>query len=284
MTFNNEVTVVLVTHKSKKKALSFINKLTQNVRTIIIDNSKDFNLEREIKNNYKHVKIYLIENNGYGAAINFARKKIDTKFFFVFNPDVQNIKEEVVEKFYQISLKLDNNFSCLGPRYLNIDNKSLKQTNVKEEIAEIESISGASMYFNAIQFDTIGGFDENFFLYFEESDFCKRASKKKLKCYQINSISVNHIRGTSVECSSEEEIAKLKDLYAWHFIWSKFYFYRKHYSFTYAIFYFAPILLRTLFKIILCKIFKRKISYRKYRSRLSGLISSIKGKNSFKRI
>ena len=35
------------------------------------------------------------------------------------------------------------------------------------------------MFFKKKNFDLIGGFDENFFLYFEESDFCLRAHKKK---------------------------------------------------------------------------------------------------------
>ena len=33
------------------------------------------------------------------------------------------------------------------------------------------------MFFNKSKFDLLGGFDENFFLYFEETDYCLRAKK-----------------------------------------------------------------------------------------------------------
>ena len=46
-------------------------------------------------------------------------------------------------------------------------------------------------------FKILGGFDENFFLYFEESDFCLRSYKKN-KNYQINTIKIKHNVGTSV--------------------------------------------------------------------------------------
>ena len=60
-------------------------------------------------------------------------------------------------------------------------------------------------------------------LYFEETDYCYRSNKNNFKIYQVNSQKVYHDIGTSVETTSEEELINL-NLYAWHFIWSKFYF------------------------------------------------------------
>ena len=62
-------------------------------------------------------------------------------------------------------------------------------------------ISGACMFFKKKTFDLLGGFDEFFFLYFEESDFCLRAHKI-YKNYQINTIKVKHNVGTSVEAKN----------------------------------------------------------------------------------
>ena len=58
-------------------------------------------------------------------------------------------------------------------------------------------LSGACMFFLKKNYDLIGGFDDNFFLYFEENDFCKR-SIKFYKNYQINKIKLHHNAGNSV--------------------------------------------------------------------------------------
>ena len=41
------------------------------------------------------------------------------------------------------------------------------------------------MLFNKKIFDIIGGFNENIFLYFEETNFCKRAQKRDIKYFKL---------------------------------------------------------------------------------------------------
>ena len=66
------------------------------------------------------------------------------------------------------------------------------------------------------------------------------------------------------------------------FVWSKFTIIEKLWFF-YAMTYFTPIILRTIFKILLYSLLKDEINYFKYKNRLSGMMSSIKGKKSYKR-
>ncbi|MFL2853849.1 MAG: glycosyltransferase [Candidatus Pelagibacter sp.] len=219
-----EVTVVIVSHKSKKKVLNLIKKISSNFKTIIIENSYDKSIKNEFSNQHKNIKIIFSENNGYGSAINLARKNINTKYFFVLNPDIRKIEDKLIKVFYDSAIELKNNFGALGPRFENVSEKSHKQSNINEKYGQIESISGSAMFFCTEIFDKNEGFDENFFLYFEETDYCYRSNKNNYKIYQINSQRVYHDIGTSVETTSQEESNKLKNLYAWHFIWSKFYF------------------------------------------------------------
>ena len=186
-------------------------------------------------------------------------------------------------KFIEIAKTLNDNFASLGPRYIEANKKSLIQSNPEVEIAEMKFISGACMFFRKKTFDLIGGFDENFFLYFEETDFCLRASKIK-KNFQINTIKIRHNVGTSVQYENHDKKEKLKDLYNWHFIWSKFYYFKKNYGFYFSLIYFFPIILKTLFKIFINYLSKNRSNEKKYRIRLNGLISSIKGQKSHKRI
>ncbi len=270
--------------KVKKKIIEFIKKLSQYYRIIVIENSEDKSIKYEIEKLYKNVEIYFTINIGYGSSANYARTKVKTDYFFLFNPDLDEIDSNLIENFLNYSKKLDNKFSCLGPRYKNINSKTLKQSDANSEIGFASAISGAAMFFYTKNFDYIGGFDGNIFLYFEETDYCKRGIKFNLKSYQLNQIKVTHNVGTAVEYEDEAEKNKIKNLCNWHFIWSKYYFYEKHYGKFISLIYFTPILLRSIIRMNLSKISNNLENTEKYRTRLDGLLNSIKGKNSFKRI
>ena len=280
---NKDLTVVLLSHKSKKLITRFVKEIYNKFEIIIIDNSSDKELEEEIARNYSNITLKFIENNGYGAAINYASKLIKTNYFLISNPDIEGMNEKNILEFLTSAKTLDDKFSSLGPRYINANIKSHIQSDPTVEIAEMKFISGACMFFKKEIFDSLGGFDEKFFLYFEESDFCLRAYKIN-KNYQINKIKVKHYTGTSVQVESNEEKRKLQKLYNWHFIWSKFYYYKKNYGFFYSLIYFFPIIIRTIFKIIFYMIFKNLEKKEKYTVRLNGLIRSIRGLSSNKRI
>ena len=279
-----EVTVVIVSYKSKKKILKLIKNISTNFKIIIVENSYDKSIEKELSDHRKNIQIIFSENNGYGSSINLARKHITTKYFFALNPDMQNINDKLINVFYESAKELDNNFGALGPRFQNVSEKSHKQSNINEKYGQIDSISGSAMFFCSEVFDKNRGFDENFFLYFEETDYCYRSNKNSLKIYQINSQKVYHEIGTSVETTSQEEVDKLKKLYAWHFIWSKFYYYKKRYGRLTSLILFSPALLRIIFKIFINTVSGNKKNKSKYQIRLNGLVNSIKNKRSYKRI
>ena len=279
-----DVTIVIISHKSKKKVLNLVKNISSNFKIIIVENSYDKSIESEVLNLHKNIQIIFSENKGYGSAINLARKEIYTKYFFVLNPDMQKINDELIAVFYNSAKELNDNFGALGPRFENVSEKSHKQSNISEKYGQIESISGSAMFFCSDVFDKNRGFDENFFLYFEETDYCYRSNKNNYKIYQINSQKVYHDIGTSVETKNDEEIESLKDLYTWHFIWSKFYYFRKSYGKLFALIYFFPIALRIILRVILYKIIKNKTKKEKYLLRLDALTNSIKGSKSFKRL
>ena len=278
----NNTTLVFISYRSKNKISKYVEKVFENFKIIVIENSDDKSIKSFIKN--KNCDIYFVNNIGFASSISFARKKIKTNYFIIMNPDILKIDITGVEKFYNIAKKLKDEFSCLGPRYTNISSKTLKQSDNNKEIDTLKSISGAMMFFNVKKFDLINGFDENFFLYFEETDYAVRGRKIGLKSYQINTIKIKHEAGTSVEFKDDEEKNKIKELYTWHFIWSKYYFYKKHYGLFISIIYFLPILLRSLLKIIYYTVTFRKKEKKKYEIRINGLLSSMKGLKSFKRI
>ena len=172
-----EVTVVVVSHRGKKKVLNLIKNISNNFKIIVVENSYDKSIENELSDLHKNIQVVFSENNGYGSAINLARKNINTKYFFVLNPDMRKIDDKLINVFYDSANELNNNFGALGPRFENVSEKSHKQSNINEKYGRIESISGSAMFFCTEVFDINGGFDENFFLYFEETDYCYRSNK-----------------------------------------------------------------------------------------------------------
>ena len=280
---SKEVTIIIISHKSKKKIRNLIKNISNDFKIIIVENSLDKSIKNELSDHNKHIQIILSENNGYGSAINLARTYVKTKYFFVLNPDMQKINDKLINVFYDSAKELNNNFGALGPRFENVSEKSHKQSNINEKYGEIESISGSAMFFCTEIFDKNEGFDENYFLYFEETDYCYRSYRNNFKIYQVNSEKVYHEIGTSVETTSEEEINKFKNLYAWHFIWSKFYFVKKNKGNFYSLLIFTPVLIRTMIKMFYYKILKNNSREEHYRVRFDGLLSAIKGLKSFKR-
>lgn len=279
----NELTIVVISFKSNENVKNLLSLIRNITNIIIVENSNDHSL-KEYYSKDSNIKFIAKDNIGFGPAINDAAKLINTKYFFVLNPDLSKINEDTIFDFLKYSKKLNDNFGVLGPRYKNLENdKSLKQSDKNQNIKHIECISGAAMFFLKKSFDSIGGFDENIFLYFEENDICKRLNKKNKKVFQINNIEINHERGNSFIPDNINEIEPMKLNSLWHFSWSKFYFLKKHYTYLCAIIIIFPIILRSTFKILIHYLFKNEKDLKKYKYRLSGLINSIALNKSFKR-
>ena len=272
----NDITIIIITYKSEKVIHDFIKKIPSTIKTIIVENSQNHELKKEIEQYYSNVSVYIKENNGVSSALNFAVDKIETKYFLQISPDI-DFNFDDLDKFLNYAEKLDDNFAGIGPKFLNVNPKSHKQINEKFEYSKINSIHGSCMFIKKENFDLIGKFDENFFLYFEETEYCYRAKKKGYYSYQVNSIKVK-TRGRSVEIKDHNQ--NLENILIWHFIWSKFYFSKKKYGKFFSILIFIPVIIRINLKILFYTIFRKKDLTNKYSYRLNGLIKSIMGKKS----
>jgi N-acetylglucosaminyl-diphospho-decaprenol L-rhamnosyltransferase len=67
-------------------------------------------------------------------------------------------------------------------------------------------ICGAAMMIRPAVFDRIGGFDENYFLYFEETDFCNRARHAGYATWYVPESRVMHIMGQSTKVTDEKAV------------------------------------------------------------------------------
>ena len=276
------ITIVLVSYQSSRKLSIFIKKLSSNVPIWIIDNSYDFSLKKIFKKN-KNVKIFIGKNKGYSSSINFAAKKIKTQYFLVVQPDVKGINDAVLREFFKYAKIIKDNFSVIGPHFLNPSKKGHFQTNLKYKIKQIHNVHGSTMFFNKKNFLENKGFDKNIFLYWEETDYTKRCLKNGYPAYQLNTVKVTHEKGETVSTKNNEEELKLKNLYIWHFIWSKYYYYNKHFGRLLSVLFFLPIFIRILFRMMIYRN-RNRTKYVKYLCRFDGLKSSLQKKKSLMRL
>ena len=108
------------------------------------------------------------------------------------------------------------------------------------------------------------------------------AEKKKpnLKLLFIKKAKINHLGGKSPSSFYAKEIEYSRN---WHWMWSKFYFNKKHKGFLIAFFIIMPNLfsgtLKYFFYLLIFNSYKKKI----YFMRISGILNSILGKKSWYR-
>jgi N-acetylglucosaminyl-diphospho-decaprenol L-rhamnosyltransferase len=70
----------------------------------------------------------------------------------------------------------------------------------------IDWVVAASMMIRWSVFDRIGGFDDKYFLYFEETDFCFRAKKAGLSTWYVPASRVMHIGGQTTNVSNRKAV------------------------------------------------------------------------------
>ena len=93
---------------------------------------------------------------------------------------------------------------------------------------QVSGISGSCMMIKAIIFNDIGNFDEQFYLYQEDSDFCLRVIKSGWRVYYVPDAQIIHAGG---EGGTKANIQRA--IFEWHL--SYFKFYRKHYAQDYLL-------------------------------------------------
>ena len=123
-------------------------------------------------------------------------------------------------------------------------------------------------------------FDENFFLYLEEMDLCKRVRLMNTKIFIDPFIKVEHFGGTSHESKINKPMELSRN---WHWMWSTFYYHKKYYGFLLALLIVSRKFFSALFKVIIYSILFNQNKKKIYFQRLSGLFNSIIGKKSFLR-
>ena len=289
----SDLTIIIVTFRTNISILKdCLKSIDPSVKVLIVENSDNFINSEEIKKNFKNVNILCTGSNlGMGGGNNFGLEKVKTNFSLILNPDIiceKNFFENIIQY-----LNDDFEYSIIGSQYL--DNtiwkpagffSKKKNIDIKfdKNLTKVDWVVGCSMLINLKKFKTKKIFDENFFLFFEEFDLCKRTLINGNLIYSSNKLLVKHLgfKGSfASDAKYEIDALKLKN---WHYMWSQFYFNKKYEGIFISYIKGLASLLKNSIKILFNIITNNELEAIKYKFRFSGLLSSMLTKKSSFRI
>ena len=271
-----DLTIVIVSFKSGDILHRCIKSIDKKYPIIIVENSQNIKLKEELEKKYSNVECILPEKNlGYGAGNNLGIKNSKTKYVLTLNPDTILYENTISKLLEQANIIED--FALLGPKVVS---ETENLSNTESKIKVVNYIKGFAIFFNKEKFINVGFFDENYFLYFEEIDLCKKVIKSNNKIYLINDALIKHVGGKSHEDKYDFEMELSRN---WHWMWSSFYYYKKNYNYYYALFKVLKKLISSIIKIFFYSLNFKRDKRKIYLQRLSGLFNSIRGKKSWYR-
>lgn len=242
--------IIIVAWNSEKTIEACLKSIidTSDKKIIVVDNAST-DATTEIVRKFSQVKLLENKSNlGYGTAANLGVENTSCLYTLFLNPDCV-VKKEAVEKLSSF-LDKKNEAAVVSPKLvgqngqlqremspfptvlsqvlilLRLHRISFFQHIVYPEIdyektQEAEHLMGAALMIRRSVFEKLGGFDENFFLWFEETDLLKRISEAGHKIIYYPETSVTHLTGQST---------KQLNFFKKQTIWNKslIYYFSKH--------------------------------------------------------
>lgn len=212
LTFNNEKTI--------EALLSSLSVFKSGFKIIVVDNKSSDKTISKVK---KYPQIILIENKkniGFSAGNNIGikyalNKKAD--IVFLLNPDTV-VHKDFLRNFDVSTKKLLESNDIIGTKVFSEDGKiwsiggmvdkkryssyllgyGQKDSNKDDFTMKIDYVSATAIFIKKEVFEKIGFLKEDYFLYYEDVDFCQRARKSGFKLAIDKNISIIHKASSSV--------------------------------------------------------------------------------------
>ena len=231
----SKVTVIIVKYKAEKELKKCLASI-KNYPVIIVDNDQ--------------------VNRGYAAGNNLGAKKATSQYLLILNPDTI-VHPGAISKLVTF-LDTHPNAGIVAPLLLDPKGQPYplqgtselnpltglvalsflnKIPNLisrhywladwdKKESQLVDVVPGTAFLIRRSLFTQIGGFDEKFFLYFDETDLCRRVKKLGWDIYMLPQAKIMHVWGASTPQSTHIQAI---------FAASRFYYFKKHFGLFWAV-------------------------------------------------
>lgn len=218
-----ELSIIIVSYNNQTVLINCLesiikhNDLSDQLQVIIVEQSPQDDIFQYLLNKYHEFEIIRAENHGFGAGNNIGAERARGNYLLFLNPDT--ILVEPIGLFAKQCFDSNSNLGMFGVQLLNgernitssfecinpygykakVFNSIFVQKNKFKDKSMY--IQGADIFIRKDLFERIGKFDENIFMYFEESDLSLRILKEGYQIRFFDSKRIIHLQGA---CSSKE--------------------------------------------------------------------------------
>lgn len=242
---SNKLSVIIVNYASKHYLAACVSSIydkigRDNLEIIIVNN--DYRENLDFLGQYQNLIVVNLANNiGFGAANNIGVKKATGNYILFLNPDIIIEMADIDAVLGKI--EQDRQIGIMGVKVLDMDKNIQKWSIGQEDInlkslikenlpifknkqlainnADLSWVSGAAFIMSKQLFLQTGGFDEKFFLYYEDVDLCRRIKKQGKKIKVSSEMIVTHFGGGSHNDKNKQK--------ADYFL-SQDYYFKKHFG------------------------------------------------------
>lgn len=228
-----KLTLIIVAYNMKelvKKQLNHLKTIKTNIDydVIVVDNGSNDNI-LELEPEFSDVCFVLSKNNlGYFGGANLGVKYSNSEYLFILNSDIL-ASDYCFDSLIEFMEK-NNDIGIIAPKLIYPDERGVQNScfrfhniltpiirrtflaNTKfgknenrkmlmedfnhDDIIECDWVLGAAFIIKKDLLESVGGFDERYFLYYEDMDICKTISKhnKKVVYYNKTFMIHNHAR------------------------------------------------------------------------------------------
>ena len=230
----NELTIIIILYEEKIDLVFKCLENIKNFKIIIVDNANNISLKKKVKEKFQIYKYLLNKKNcGFTKAANQAIKLCDTEYILNLNADCFISEEDILKLI--ISHKKYKNCFITTPTFYDEESKlsynagCFAEKNLKRDILNLEgdvcvdTVLGTAILFKKSDMLELGLLDENFFMYFEDDDLCRRIKLKNKSVIQIFDAKAQHVHG-HIKVKNF-----LKKIFIWnyHFTYDELYYYFK---------------------------------------------------------
>lgn len=219
-----KISIITVSYNSE----DFINKFAESVlkykpsdsELIVIDNDSTDKTATILEKFIPRLKlIKSSENLGFSKASNLAAKEAKGQYLFFLNPDTEFLSEplgELVNFYEKVSAgivgpklimpsgkpqasvkKLPTVWGAIKEYILGIKYSYSEYVPEGGEPVEVEQLYGAALLISKDLFWRVGGFNEKFFLYYEDAELCRQIRNLGKKVYYYPESSIKHLVGAT---------------------------------------------------------------------------------------
>jgi GT2 family glycosyltransferase len=224
------LSIIIVTYRCKDEALCCLRTLYAggglaglDAEVFVIDNASNDGVIATIQGAFPQVQAQLLpENIGFSAANNIGLKQATGRNILFLNPDTL-IPPGALKKCVDFLESQPDSIGGMGCRVVTATGETQWECARRlttpltecaralwplsppealppatlEHTSEVPCLLGAFMLFRKSTLDRIGGFDERFFLMYEDIDLCQRAKDAGLSLLYWPEVQITHLGGSS---------------------------------------------------------------------------------------